>query len=139
MKDTDIQTLRDSFRRVVPRSDMLAQIFYDTLFERYPPVLPLFDGVRFDEQRKKLVRALALIVRHIEEPEFLGAYLQGLGAIHRAYGVKPEHYPLVGECLLEALAETTGKSWGPAEDAVWRAAFGFISDTMLAGATKTAT
>jgi nitric oxide dioxygenase len=139
LKDTDIQTLRESFRRVVPRSDALAQTFYDKLFERYPRVLPLFDGVRFDEQRKKLVRALALIVRHIEEPEFLGAYLQGLGAIHRAYGVKAEHYPLVGECLLAALAETSGKSWSAADEAAWTAAFGFIADTMLAGAAKTAT
>jgi hemoglobin-like flavoprotein len=75
-------------------------------------------------------------VRHIEEPEFLGAYLQGLGAIHLAYGVESEHYPLVGECLIAALAETAGKSWSPAEEAVWRDAFGFISDAMLAGAAK---
>jgi hemoglobin-like flavoprotein len=137
LKDTDIQTLRDSFRRIVPRADALAQTFYDTLFESYPGVLPLFNGVRFDEQRKKLLRALALIVRHLEQPDFLRAYLQGLGAIHLAYGVTPEHYPAVGECLLQALAKTLDKSWSEAEEEAWRGAFGFISETMLAGAAKT--
>jgi hemoglobin-like flavoprotein len=137
LNDVDIQTLRESFRRIVPRADALAQTFYDTLFERYPGVLPLFEGVRFDEQRKKLVRALALIVRHLEQPDFLRAYLQGLGAIHLAYGVRPEHYPAVGDCLLRALAETAGKGWSEAEEAAWRGAFGLIADTMLNGARKT--
>jgi hemoglobin-like flavoprotein len=134
--DTDIQTLRHSFRRIVPRADALSQSFYDNLFERYPDILPLFDGVRFDEQRKKLVRALALIVRHIEQPDFLRPYLQGLGAIHVAYGVAPEHYPAVGECLLAALAQTEGKSWSAAEEVAWKGAIQLIAETMLAGAAK---
>ena len=134
--DTDIQTLRCSFRRLAPRADSLAQCFYDMLFSRHPEVLPLFEGVRFDEQRKKLVRALALVVRHLEQPDFLRAYLQGLGAIHLAYGVAPEHYHAVGECLLAALAETAGSSWSAAEAAAWQGAFELISEAMLSGAVK---
>ena len=134
--ESDIQMLRDSFRRLTPRADRLANNFYDALFDRYPSTLPLFAGVRFDEQKRKLLRSLALVVRHIEQPDFLDAYLQGLGAIHVAYGVRAEHYPAVGECLLFALAETAGKTWSANEEAVWRRAFGMISETMLAGAAK---
>jgi hemoglobin-like flavoprotein len=136
--DTDIQTLRYSFRRLQPRADALAQCFYDTLFERYPEVEPLFEGVRIDEQRKKLLRALALVVRHLEQPDFLRAYLQGLGAIHLAYGVTPEHYPAVSECLMAALAQTAGNSWSEAEESAWKGAFALISETMLAGAARMA-
>jgi hemoglobin-like flavoprotein len=134
----DIQLLRDSFRKFVPRADALAQTFYDTLFDRYPEVLPLFDGVRFDEQRSKLVRALALVVRHLEQPDFLRAYLQGLGAIHLAYGVAPAHYHAVRECLLSALAQTAGKRWSADEEAAWRHALELIADAMLAGAVNVA-
>jgi hemoglobin-like flavoprotein len=134
----DLQVLRDSFNRLAPRADALAQTFYVTLFERHPDVVPLFDGVQFDDQRRKLVRALALVVRHLEQPDFLRAYLHGLGAIHLAYGVVPAHYDAVGECLLAALAQTAGKSWSAEEDAAWRAAFALISDAMLAGAAKVA-
>jgi hemoglobin-like flavoprotein len=134
--NTDIQILRDSFHRLAPRADALAQSFYDTLFERHPHLRSLFDGVHFDQQRTKLVRALALIVRHLEQPDFLRAYLHGLGAIHLAYGVAPEHYGAVGECLLSALAHTSGKSWSEAEEAAWKGAFALISDAMLTGAAR---
>lgn len=134
--DTNVQTLRYSFRRLEPRADALAETFYDTLFKRYPEVVPLFEGVRIDEQRKKLLRALALVVRHLEQPDFLRAYLQGLGAIHLAYGVAPEHYSAVGECLIAALAQTAGSSWSEAEESAWKGAFALISETMLAGAAR---
>jgi hemoglobin-like flavoprotein len=124
--DVHLETLRESFRRLIPRSDALAQRFYDTLFE----------GVCFDEQKRKLVRALALVVRHMEHPDFLRAYLHGLGAIHVAYGVEAQHYPLVAECLLGALAATAGPAWSADDEAAWRGALTLIADAMLAGAAR---
>jgi hemoglobin-like flavoprotein len=134
--DTEIQTLRYSFHRLSPRADALAQHFYDLLFTRHPEVLPLFAGVDFDDQRRKLVRALALVVRHLEQPDFLRAYLQGLGAIHLAYGVATPHYRAVTECLLASLAHTAGSSWTEAEAAAWQLALDEISKTMLTGAAR---
>ncbi len=134
--NTDIQTLRSSFSRLSPRADALTHSFYDRLFARHPEVLPLFDGTDFDAQRKKLMRALALVVRHLEQPDFLRAYLQGLGAIHLAYGVVPEHYRAVGECLLTALADTAGSTWSEAEAAAWQGAFTLISEAMITGAER---
>lgn len=132
--DTNLHTLRWSFRRLSPRAEALAERFYALLFARYPEVRSLFDGVRIEDQQKKLLRALALVVRHLEEPHFLRAYLQGLGAIHLAYGVATEHYRAVGECLLVALAETAGSTWTEAEQVAWQGALELISETMLAGA-----
>lgn len=134
--DVDIEVLQQSFRRLTPKADTLASTFYDLLFERSPEALQLFAGVRFDEQKKKLLRALALVVRNIERQEFLAPYLSGLGAMHVAYGVRPEHYPMVGECLMTALAETAGKSWTPDQEAAWRGAFAVISRVMLSGAAR---
>ena len=132
--DTDIHTLRWSFRRLSPRADTLAERFYSILFARYPGVRPLFDGIGIEDQQRKLLRALALVVRHLEEPHFLRAYLQGLGAIHLAYGVAPEQYGAVGECMMAALAETAGSTWTDAEQTAWQSALKLISETMLAGA-----
>ena len=132
--DSDLNALRCSFRRLSPHADRLAERFYATLFARYPAVRSLFAGVSLEDQQKKLVRALALIVRHLEEPHFLRAYLQGLGAIHVAYGVVTAHYGAVGECLLAALAETAGSTWTEAERAAWQGALSSIAETMLAGA-----
>lgn len=133
----DIARLQDSFRKLTPKADLLAANFYEILFDRHPDTLLLFAGVRFDEQKKKLLRALALVVRNIEKPEFLAPYLQGLGAMHVAYGVRPEHYPMVGECLIAALAETAGpRIWDRETEGAWREAYGVISAIMLTGARK---
>src|SRR6185312_5309917 len=110
MMNTDIHVLRESFRRLGPHGELLAQTFYDTLFARFPQLLDLFAGVQFDEQRRKLLRALALIVSHMERPEFMRPYLQGLGALHVAYGVTADHYPVFGDCLLAALRQVAGES-----------------------------
>ena len=136
--DIAIHTLRESFRRLIPKQDLLAERFYATLFSRHPRTVALFEGVCFEDQKRKLVRALALVVRHLEQPDFLRAYLQGLGAIHLAYGVAPSHYDAVRESLLTALAQTAGKHWSEEEDAAWRAAFELIATAMLAGAEKVA-
>ena len=132
----DVARLQQSFRKLTPKADLLAVNFYDTLFDRYPETLTLFSNTRFPEQREKLIRSLALVVRNIERPEFLAAYLQGLGAIHVAYGVQPAHYAAMGECLISALAETAGRLWDAGTEHVWREAYRMIADTMLAGAGR---
>jgi hemoglobin-like flavoprotein len=136
--DIDQKTLTESFRRLAPRADQLAQTFYDTLFARHPELALLFDGVRLDDQKRKLVRALSLVVGHVERPEFLRPYLQGLGALHVAYGVRGEHYPLVADCLLAALAETAGHGWTGEEARAWERALGRIAEAMLVGAERVA-
>ena len=135
----DVAKLQQSFRKLTPKADILAVNFYDTLFDRYPETLTLFSNTRVPEQREKLIRSLALVIRNIERPEFLSAYLQGLGAIHVAYGVKPEHYEAMGECLMSALAVTAGKLWDAETERVWREAYQLIAEMMLAGADRITT
>lgn len=134
--DASIHTLRESFHRLIPKADLLAEHFYATLFARHPETIKLFDGVHFEDQKRKLVRALTLLVSNVQRPDFLRAYLQGLGAIHLAYGVAPDAYPAFAECLLEALEVTAGPTWSDEEAAVWRDALGLIIDAMLAGAAR---
>jgi methyl-accepting chemotaxis protein len=136
--DIDVKTLQESHRRLAPRADQLAQTFYDTLFARCPDVFPLFEGVRLDDQKRKLARALSLVVGHMERPEFLRPYLQGLGALHVAYGVRSEHYPLFADCMLAALAQTAGHAWSGEEARTWEAALQVIAEAMLIGAERVA-
>lgn len=129
----EVELLRDSFKLLTPKAEQLATTFYELLFQRYPDVQPLFAGVRFDEQKKKLVRALALIVKNLEKPEYLRAYLGGLGQMHVAYGATPAFYPAVGECLLAALETTAGSRWNEELTKAWAEAYGAVVDLMLAG------
>jgi hemoglobin-like flavoprotein len=130
----NVQLLRDTFAAVSPNADDLARHFYQTLFERYPAVRPLFANARFDEQKKKLIRSLALIVRNLEKADYLKAYLGGLGQMHVAYGALEAHYPAVGECLLVALEKVAGSAWNDEIKQAWTEAYGVVAQMMLDGA-----
>ncbi len=60
--------------------------------------------------------------------------LRRLGVRHVAYGARPEHYPIVGEVLIAALAEVAGAAWRPEYERAWNAAFGLVAGAMLEGA-----
>ena len=54
-------------------------------------------------QQKKLLAALALVVRSLHEPEKIIGPVEKLAVKHLDYGVKPEHYTYVGNALLRTL------------------------------------
>jgi len=128
------EKLRKSFAVISYKSDELSQVFYDLLFTRHPELRPLFGHTRMEEQKKKFIRSLVVALRHLDQPDFLTDYLEGLGKMHRAFGAKPEHYPILGECLLDALEKTSGDFWKPELREAWREALEHLSETMQKGA-----
>ena len=132
----NVALLRESFHKIAPQAEQLADVFYDTLFERYPSVKPLFADVSLPEQKKKLVAALALVVKNLEKPDVLKTALGQLGERHLEYGAKAAHYPAVGECLLVALAEVAGDQWTPELKKAWTEAYGAVADLMRPGTRR---
>ncbi len=95
MDSAQIKLVQDSFGKVAPIADQAASIFYDRLFEVAPNVRPMFPS-DMSEQRKKLMAALALVVRGLSHLETILPNVSALAKRHVAYGVKREHYPVVG-------------------------------------------
>src|SRR5215472_14819118 len=93
------ELLETSFQAVVLHGESFVTAFYERLFTRFPETRALFAATDMLEQRKKLQESLALIVEHIQHPEALGDMPKELGQRHVTYGVRPEHYPLVGAVL----------------------------------------
>lgn len=61
-----------------------------------------------------------------------------LGRRHKRYGVVVEHYPIVGQALLQTLQMALGDdSWTPTVREGWTAIYAFVSATMIRGATMT--
>ncbi len=52
--------------------------------------------------------------------------VQQLGARHHQYGSKPEHYDVVGQCLLATLKDGLGDKWNDEVEKAWQAAFSII-------------
>ncbi len=85
----EVRLLRDSFATLTPKHEELLQTFYDTLFERYPQVRPLFAKNDMSKQRKNLGEALALVVANLERPDVL---TKTLGLIRSRGHVPREGY-----------------------------------------------
>jgi hemoglobin-like flavoprotein len=131
----DVQALRDSFALVAEQETALAERFYTIFFERYPQVKPLFGRNTRPQQEKMLTQALAAVVDHLEDAPWLTTTLRELGARHEGYGVRPEMYRWVGECLLAALADVAGDAFTPRVRDAWAEAYATIATIMQTPAT----
>ena len=129
-----IELLETSFQAIAPRGEAFVTAFYERLFTNYPQTRAFFTSTDMKEQRKKLLGALLLVIQNLRKPEVLATALTGLGQRHVAYGVRPEHYPIVGTILLETFADVLGDDWTPAYHDAWAQAYAAICSIMLEGA-----
>lgn len=126
----DVEALRSSFALVVEREPDVVKRFYGHLFSRYPQVRPLFGRNSEDKQQQMLTSALVAVVDHLEDAPWLVENLAALGRRHDDYGITPEMYPWVGECLVQSLSEVAGDAWTPRVRDAWLGAYGAICGLM---------
>ncbi|WP_412543027.1 globin domain-containing protein [Longispora sp. K20-0274] len=129
--------LKESWTCVEDRGDTLAANFYARVFLADPQLRELFP-VTMDVQRSRLLEAIVQAVQTVDDPDAFAAYLTSLGRDHRKFHARPEHYDVVGNCLIAALTEHVGAAWGPEFEQAWRDAYGVIAATMVAGAAEAA-
>jgi hemoglobin-like flavoprotein len=133
MHPAAIDRIRESFDLLAPRLDDLVSVFYRRLFEAYPGVRPMFPA-DLTRQRGHLAASLALVGKNLGRLEMLEEPLRNLGAAHVRYGARPEHYPIVRDTLLDAIAEVAGAAFTPTLRHDWHAALNAVAAAMLRGA-----
>ena len=134
----DLEALETSFDVVAPRGDELMDEFYRGLFEAAPAVMPLFADTNLQRQKTMLLGTLVLLRKSLSDLNAIVPKLRELGARHVAYGAQPEHYPVVGEVLIAAMATIAGAAWRSEHERAWREAFGIVAGAMLDGANTAA-
>jgi hemoglobin-like flavoprotein len=132
----DLTALETSFDLVAPSGDELVDVFYARLFAAAPAVRPLFHATDMNRQRTMLLRALVLLRASLQDLDAIVPRLRELGARHVAYGAQPDHYPVVGQVLVAAMAEVAGEAWRPEYERVWAEAYGVVAGAMLEGAAS---
>ncbi|WP_036486074.1 globin family protein [Myxosarcina sp. GI1] len=130
----NVRLLESSFAKVKPQQIAFSASFYQKLFAHHPELKPLFKNADAKAQERKLIISLAIIVENLHNPQALSAALKSLGAYHREIGTLREHYPFVGQALIETFAEYLGKEWTSEIQQTWLDAYNLICETMLEGA-----
>lgn len=134
MNATEVARVQQGFAAVLPRSDAVAQTFYNTLFTRDPALRSLFKGDMTD-QRRKLMLTLGTVVQQLHALDSILPAIRGLAARHVTYGVKAVHYDLVGRALLDALAAHL-PAFTDDDRAAWSAAYRLIAGEMMRAASQ---
>lgn len=138
MTPEQVTLVQTSWEKVVPISDTAAELFYGRLFEADPALKPLFKG-DMKEQGKKLMTMITTVVRGLKNLGALVPAVQDLGRRHAGYGVKDEHYQVVGESLIWTLEKGLGPDFTPDTKLAWVTAYTILADTMKAAAAEEAT
>lgn len=128
--------LRAAYETIRACELRFAEVFYAKLFTVAPQLRAMFpDDLR--AQAAKLTASLDTIVRNFEDPGANWSVLSDLGRRHAGYGVKPEHYALVIDLLIESMHDAGGNAIDERSLQEWRSALRLISDQMIAaGGTR---
>src|SRR5215510_2543344 len=102
MTEASLHRIAANYEMLAGRMQSLTASFYERLFKVLPESRPLF-RIDIDIQSQHLAAALALIVRNLRMLDVLEQPLMDLGAGHARVGVRPEHYPIVCQTMVESL------------------------------------
>lgn len=131
-------TQRDLIKATVPLlesgGEALTTHFYRMMLSEHPEVRPLFNQAHqaSGDQPRALAGGVLMYARHIDRLEALGPLVRQVVNKHVALQILPEHYPIVGGCLLRAIREVLGAEI--ATDAVieaWAVAYQQLADIFI--------
>ncbi|WP_152392375.1 NO-inducible flavohemoprotein [Paenibacillus guangzhouensis] len=107
--------------------------FYELLFTNHPELLNIFNHAnqRQGKQSGALANAVYAAAANIDRLEQIIPVVKQIGHKHRALGIKPEHYPIVGEHLLIAIKDVLGDAATDEIIGAWAEAYGVIADAFI--------
>lgn len=120
--------------------EALTRHFYQLMFSQYPEVRALFNQAHqaSGSQQRALANAVLMYARHIDKLDALGPLVGQIVNKHVSLQILPEHYPVVGSCLLQAIREVLGAEIATDEViAAWAGAYGQLADILI-GAEESA-
>ena len=106
--------------------------FYESLFTKNTEIKSLLAYVNIEQQEKRMISALLLVIQSIERRDFLDNILRNLVNKYLNSQVVADYYPLIGEAFLETLKRYLGSEWTPKVEENWKQAYQIISDLILA-------
>lgn len=118
-----------SFRNV--DAHVIGDLFYSKLFFDNPRLRKMFPKT-MDAQYQKLIDMLFAIVCRLDDTDTLAKEIETMAIRHGSYGVKPDHYRLVGNALLWTLEKGLGNDWNNNVQEAWRSCYAMVAEMMIA-------
>ncbi|HEX2011021.1 MAG TPA: NO-inducible flavohemoprotein [Roseateles sp.] len=115
------------------QGEAITEHFYHLMLSEHPELKAFFNEAHqaAGTQARALAGAVLAYASHIDRLEALAPALPRIVQKHVALGVQPEHYPIVGACLLRAIREVLGEIASDEIIAAWGEAYGALARLLI--------
>lgn len=128
-----IATVKATVPVLQQHGEALIRHFYQKMFAEHPEVKPFFNQSHqaAGTQPRALAGAVLAYASNIDRLEALAGALPLIVHKHAALGVLPEHYPVVGQCLLASIRDVLGEAATPDILDAWAEAYGALAKLLI--------
>jgi len=111
----------------------ITTLFYKNMFESHPELMNLFNmgNQANGTQQQSLAAAVFAYAANIDNTEALKPVIERIVHKHVSVGIRPEHYPIVGNHLIGAIKGVLGDAATPELIAAWQEAYGLLADALI--------
>jgi nitric oxide dioxygenase len=128
-----IATVKATVPVLQEQGETITTHFYKIMFRDYPEVKAYFNQAHQAQgtQPRALAGAVLAYAAHIDRLEALADALPVIVQKHVALDIRPEHYPIVGTCLLQAIREVLGDAATEPVIAAWGEAYNYLAELLI--------
>jgi methyl-accepting chemotaxis protein len=123
--------IRESFQKIETSANEAIDYFFGILFEAHPELRELFVRSDLDALKRPMISSLGRIIDLLDNSESLDPYLKQLRQYHITLGFQPNHYEMIGKCLMLTFRHFFGATWSPDVEDQWIAAYEGVTQKML--------
>jgi nitric oxide dioxygenase len=111
----------------------ITDVFYKNLLSAHPALKNYFSlrNQQTGAQQLALANAVFAYAAHIDDLGNLAQAVERIAHKHASLFVKPEHYPIVGQFLVEAFAEVLGNAITDEIKNAWNAAYNQLANIFI--------
>lgn len=133
LKQETVQIIKATVPVLEVHGVEITKTFYKNMFEKHPELLNIFNHTNQEKGRQQtaLANTVYAAAVHIENLEAILPAVMQIAHKHRSLGILPEHYPIVGENLLQAIKEVLGDAATDEIINAWAEAYGVIADIFI--------
>jgi nitric oxide dioxygenase len=113
--------------------ETITKRFYHLLFTNHPELLNIFNNANQKQGRQQtaLANAVYAAAAHIDQLDVILPVVKQIAHKHRSLGIKPEHYPIVGNNLLTAIKDVLGDAATEEIIDAWAEAYNAIANVFI--------
>ncbi len=129
ISEKTLEIVKSTAPILATEGEAITTLFYQKLFVNHPELKNIFNMANQSkgEQARALADSIFQYAVHIDKLELLGDAVARIAHKHASLQVAPEHYPIVGRFLLEAIQEHLSLASDDPVIIAWEEAYGALA------------